>query len=115
MPRILVVDDEPLVREYIRRSLESVGHSVSEAENGSVATGLARLMPFDLVITDMVMPGKEGVETLREIRDREPGMRILAISGRGHLAVARKVGADGVLAKPFRKRDLLDAVEHLLG
>lgn len=114
MSRILVVDDEPLVREFIRRALESAGHSVSEAQNGSVATGLAKLMPFDLVITDMIMPQKEGLETVREIRDTKPEARILAISGQSNLDLAKELGADGVLAKPFRKPDLLAAVDALL-
>ena len=120
MSQILVIDDEPLVRELIRMTLEGAGHKITEAENGRVATALLHDREFDLVITDIMMPEKEGIETMREIRQRSPRTRIVAISGGGringsdYLSLARKLGADEVLSKPFRTMQLLELVNRLL-
>lgn len=120
MSSILVVDDEPLVRELIRTALEAVGHTVDEAENGLIALECLDRRSFDLVITDIMMPEKEGIETMREIRKRCPNTRILAISGGGraggtaYLSLASKLGADEVLGKPFRTAQLLDVVARVL-
>jgi CheY-like chemotaxis protein len=117
--RILVIDDEELVRLTIRSSLEPRGHEVIEAENGLV--GLRRFAEFepDLVICDIIMPEKEGIETIAELRRNNPNLLILAISGGGrmkklsYLEIAGQLGANDILPKPFGSHDILRKVEAL--
>ena len=115
--RILVIDDDTLLRQTIRRILESAGHEVIEATNGRVGVEMFRAQTLDAVVTDIIMPEKEGIETIREIRSLNPTMRIVAISGGGRnqymefLTIAGKLGANATLAKPFRKDQLLACVE----
>ena len=116
MARILVIDDEILVRATIEAVLSTKGHAVSLAVNGRDAMAKLRGGEFDLVITDLIMPEMEGIETILAIRKELPGLHILAISGGGRmqagdfLDMAGKLGADGVLRKPFTPEELLDAV-----
>jgi CheY-like chemotaxis protein len=120
MATILVIDDDTAVRRVLVRSLAAEGHEVLEAENGS--SGLARFRERApaLVITDIVMPQTEGIETIREIRRAAPQVKILAISGSsfpssGHyLDVAKKLGADATLMKPIRPAELRDVVAALI-
>jgi CheY-like chemotaxis protein len=121
MTRILVIDDEASVRTLIRRILEGEGHLVHEAGDGE--DGLAQLQstPVDLVITDIFMPHKEGIETIRELRRQFPGAKILAISGGGKqsgleppLTEAKLFGAHDILAKPFTPQELLAVVSAAL-
>jgi DNA-binding response OmpR family regulator len=120
MSRILVIDDDRLVRFTIRTALEHAGHTVVEAEDGVRGLAAFDAAPFDLVITDLLMPEKEGVETVREIRQRSAQVKILAVSGGGamktldYLAMAEALGADRSLAKPFTSRALVAVVEELL-
>jgi CheY-like chemotaxis protein len=115
--RILVIDDEKLLRQTIRRMLESAGHEVIEAEDGRAGIAAFAKHEVDAVVTDIIMPQKEGIETIREIRAANPTIRIVAISGGGRnqnmefLKLAGKLGATATLAKPFRKEDLLAVVE----
>jgi DNA-binding response OmpR family regulator len=115
--RVLVIDDEATLRQTMRRMLESAGHTVMEAENGRVGLEVFRLQPADVVVTDIIMPQKEGIETIRDLRVIAPGVRIIAVSGGGRnqdmdfLRIARKLGADATLAKPFRKEILVACVE----
>ena len=117
---ILVVDDEEQVRNMIRTMLENVGYEVSEAPNGRVALRSHHDHPADLIITDLIMPEKEGIETIREIKRDFPEVKIIAISGGGvnkpaqYLDLAGKIGADLTLAKPFKRNELLQAVSTLL-
>ena len=122
MKHVLVVDDEPYVREAVRRVLEHGGANVEEAVDAKAA--LARLAgtPVDLVIVDIIMPGMDGVQFIRTLRERQPDARIVAISGGGnfelggykpeaistqaYLAAAATAGADAVLAKPFEISEL---------
>jgi DNA-binding response OmpR family regulator len=121
MAVILLIDDERGMRQIIVKTLERAGHSVLQAENGE--TGLALFMSHkpQLVITDVFMPDKDGIETIREIKAQAPGTRILAVSGGGRagrtefLDVAKSFGADMALQKPFRIQSLLETVEQLLG
>jgi DNA-binding response OmpR family regulator len=118
--RILVIDDEDLVRYSIRMFLEADGHDVDEAEDG--LAGLAKLEAgsYDLLITDIVMPRKEGMETILEVRESRPDLKILAISGGGptgsfnYVELTRQCGADLFVAKPFTDKELLGAVRELL-
>lgn len=120
MFRILVVDDDEGVRHYLRELLERSGYEVVEAVNGAKALSLYKANPTDLVITNILMPEKEGLETIRELRRGFPGVKIIAISGGGqigpsdYLAVAQRLGAARTFSKPFDQKKLLGAVEELL-
>jgi DNA-binding response OmpR family regulator len=120
MARILVIDDDTAVCRVVRELLADDGHEAEEARDG--AEGLRRCAadPPDLVITDLVMPNKEGIETIIELRRRFPGVRIIAMSGAGgqspttYLAAASALGADAILRKPFRASDLRERVWAVL-
>jgi DNA-binding response OmpR family regulator len=121
MKIILVIDDDEDVRSCIRNILEHSGYSVLEAENGKVGIDICRRNPVDLVIVDLFMPEKEGIETIIELRKEYADLKILAISGGipGYgpdhfLHIAQKLGADGTLDKPFNMQQLLSKVENLL-
>ena len=117
MACVLVIDDEPMVRQVVRRLLESAGHKVLEAENGHGGLEYLRRHRPQVVITDIIMPGKEGIETIIEMKQMVPDLRIIAISGGGRtgnldfLKLARKLGACAALSKPFDNAELLKAVD----
>ncbi|HEY9567010.1 MAG TPA: response regulator [Thalassobaculum sp.] len=120
MATILVIDDEPSLRDVARLALEGAGHTVTEAPDGRAAmAALDRMLP-DLIITDILMPEQEGLQTIREIRKRWKSVPVLAMSGGGRTArldflqIAKGLGANATLTKPFRVRDLLAAVDQLL-
>lgn len=119
MSLILIIDDETTMRRMIRRALTGAGHSVIEAEDGRTGLRLAGSRNPDIVITDIVMPGMEGIETIREIRRVNPATRIVAISGAvadrasNYLSWAERLGADDTLKKPFRVADLLASIDRL--
>lgn len=119
MLNIVVGDDDPAVRASLQSRLESAGHTVRTAADGAAVLSEVRERLPDLVITDIVMPGKEGIETIMELRKHHPALKILAISGGGragrvgYLGAAADLGADAVLAKPFTTRQLLDAIAQL--
>ena len=117
MARILVVDDQ----ESIRRMLESDGHEVRMASDGQLGLDAYRLDPVDLILTDLVMPNKTGVDMIIELKKEFPNVKILAVSGGGgitgeidYLPFAQLVGAVDVLHKPFGLKELLAAVKHAL-
>jgi CheY-like chemotaxis protein len=120
MANILIIDDESEVRYAIRAVLEDIGHSVAEAGTGT--EGLERFQEgkYDLVICDIIMPDKAGIETIVEIRQIEPDQRIVAISGGGrikkedYLAVAAAVGATHTISKPFDAETLTEMVTRIL-
>jgi DNA-binding response OmpR family regulator len=120
MALILVIDDDDALRRVIQRTLRAKHHRVIEAANGVEGMRLVDEQKPDAVITDILMPQKEGIETIREIRERAPGVKIIAISGGGtshnlmFLDVARAFGADAALAKPFRPNELTAAVDEVL-
>lgn len=105
--RILLVDDDDLLRKMLQISMTKAGHIVIEARNGRDALEICRVEPPDLVVTDVIMPEKEGIETIGDIRRLYPDVRIIAMSGGGrnsaadYLNIARQMGAAAVLAKPF--------------
>jgi CheY-like chemotaxis protein len=121
LARILVIEDEDLVRFTLRDSLESAGHEVVEAKNGQEGLDALGQEPFDLVITDIIMPVKEGVETTIEIRRSFPTVKVIAISGGGrmrdmrYLQMAKDYGAACILQKPFQNEDLFKAIRGCLG
>jgi CheY-like chemotaxis protein len=120
MARILVIDDDATIRLSLRLALEDADHQVEEAGDGDA--GMARVKAFrpQLVITDIFMPEKEGLETIDEIKDFAPATKIIAISGGGrmdpgdYLGIAERVGADRTLVKPFDIGDLIATVDDLL-
>jgi len=120
MARILVVDDEAPVRKVLRTMLERAGYDVEDAPNGSIALEVLRDDPADVVITDIVMPEKEGIEIIQEMRADYPDIKIIAISGGGqigpesYLEMARLLGAHRTLSKPVDGDVLLGAVRELL-
>jgi CheY-like chemotaxis protein len=119
--KILVIDDDRVVRETLTRVLEAGGHQVIAAADGRRGMQLFRDAAPDLVITDIMMPGQEGIETIRLMRGERPQARIVAISGDvpdAHfdiLAIARQLGADDALRKPVRPAELLNLVRRIAG
>jgi len=117
--RILVVDDDPAVRDSVAMMLEGAGFLVDQAEQGATGMRLLRAHAPDLVITDILMPQKEGIETIREIRSVLPHTPIIAISGGSdtgadYLKMAQAFGATAVMAKPFDPTAMLKLVNRLL-
>lgn len=117
MANILLVDDDPLVLEALSITLTEAGHQVATARNGHFAIQLADAKCFDLVITDIIMPDKEGLETIAYLKRHYPDLKIIAISGGArvsstpYLNMAKAMGAVQALAKPFSASELLAAVE----
>ncbi|HKP25885.1 MAG TPA: response regulator [Dongiaceae bacterium] len=105
--RVLLIEDDAPVRRIVRKMLERERHEVTEAENGRVGLDRLRESAFDLVLTDIVMPEMDGLETLIELRKDYPDLKVIAMSGGGRtgnmdfLGSAEKLGASAVLSKPF--------------
>jgi DNA-binding response OmpR family regulator len=120
MRRILVIDDELLVRQTLRLALEKSGYDVACASDGRDGVERFRALAPDLVITDIIMPDQEGIETIRQIRGISCSVPIIAISGGSpqgnadYLRVARGLGATDVLYKPFSREALLAKVSTCL-
>jgi DNA-binding response OmpR family regulator len=125
MARILVIDDEEAIRSLVNRGLSNAGHEVVEASDGVEGTRLFEESHFDLVITDLIMPEKEGIETILDLRERYPEVKILVISGglsfggravdrEGPLTDAKALGADACMAKPFGMQALVEMVGELV-
>jgi len=120
MALILVVDDDADIREIIRQHLTDAGHQVLLAENGRAGIELVKQHQPRVLITDIIMPVQEGIETIRQVRQLRLGIKIIAMSGGSptkgvlYLDAARTLGADATLLKPFRKPDLLVAVNEVL-
>ncbi len=118
--KILVVDDENSIRLLLKIALEKRGYQVSEAENGKIAINYLQRHPADLMIIDMIMPEKEGIETIREVRKTNAKIKIIAVSGGGllgpdaYLMLAGTLGADATMPKPIALKDLLQQVSSLL-
>jgi len=128
MARILVVDDEPEIRDLCAVALREVGHQVVLADNGQSALDIHRIAPQDVVLLDMFMPIKDGLETLTALRQARPAPKIIAVSAgwrvtgrrandappRDVLEEARALGADAIMKKPFDPDDLVRTVQELL-
>ncbi len=121
MATILIIEDEELARLSMCEVLTAEGHRVIEAKDGVEGMTLQRSRPADLVVTDIFMPRKDGVETIVELRKAFPGLPIIAVSGGGsmknldYLQFAEKFGACRVLIKPVVAEDLVEAVSSCLG
>ncbi len=120
MANILVVDDNLAFLEIQTEYLRRAGHDVTPATNGIEAMNRIESHTFDLVITDLIMPDKEGVQVIMEIRKKYPSVKIIAMSGGGrvnaedYLAIARRLGAARTLSKPFTGEELLTAVSAVV-
>ena len=120
MARILIIDDEESIRSVIKKMLEKSGHEVLEAMDGVEGLRVFRERPADLVITDILMPEKEGIQTIMELRKISPELKILAISGGGavgpytYLSMAKELGADMTMSKPFTMTELNEVLKNLL-
>jgi DNA-binding response OmpR family regulator len=120
MKSVLVIDDDPVFCAVVERVLEGGGYSVTSA--GDAQTGISRFAELspDLVIVDILMPGKEGMATILELREASPQTPILAITGGGNFAagdvlrIAELLGADNSLKKPFEPSALLATVKRCL-
>lgn len=120
MPRILIIDDDEAFRKMLRLTLLKLGYNVEEAADGRSGVKLHRDAPADIVITDLIMPEQEGLETIRELRGEFPAVKIIAVSGGGrmnpydYLKMARYFGAQQTLAKPFSIDELTGAIDAVL-
>ncbi|MCJ7538650.1 MAG: response regulator, partial [Desulfobacterales bacterium] len=119
--RVLVIEDEPQMRIMLKQMIEDIGCDVVEASDGKEGVKLYRANPFDLIVTDIIMPEKEGIETITELERDFPDVKIIAISGGGeidaeiYLSMAKKLGARYTFAKPVVREELLKAIRQLLG
>lgn len=118
MPNVLVIEDDEAVRYSLEMVLKSMGHDVGVAANGIEGVALCQKQVFDLVITDLIMPEKDGVETILELKLQMPDLKIIAISGGGKyvdiMETTYKLGADCALTKPFSVNDLSECVNRVL-
>ncbi|QQG35494.1 MAG: response regulator [Micavibrio aeruginosavorus] len=118
--KILVIDDDELIRMTCRNILKKMNYTVIEAENGVKGLEQFRKEAPQIVITDMLMPDKEGLETISEIRAKNAKVKIIAMSGGGatqnmnFLNLAKQIGADMVLSKPFKPEELMSAIKGVL-
>ncbi|MEY2411298.1 MAG: hypothetical protein QOF48_3968 [Verrucomicrobiota bacterium] len=118
MARIIIIDDDPHISGLIAQALLGAGYVVNVANEGASGMELCRSLPVDLLITDLVMPGMEGMETIRRFHKEFPLIPIIAISGLLHLGnvldTAKLLGAVKTLAKPFKVEELLSIVKTLV-
>ncbi|MBS0395764.1 MAG: response regulator [Proteobacteria bacterium] len=130
MPSVLVIDDEPGVREALERVLTRAGFEVRTAADGVAGVDAYLAQATDIVVVDIMMPHRDGIDVIRRIRERAPGTRILAISGGGdfgpfryrpeaittdaYLTLAARTGADAVMTKPFRRHEIVAMVRSLV-
>ena len=120
MASILVVDDEEPVRFALRRVLENAGHAVDEAEDGSRALKALQNKTYDLLVSDILMPNRDGIEMIIEVKRAHPALPVIAISGGGqvgaqtYLEMAVALRVEAALPKPIRPTELLAAVDKVL-
>lgn len=120
MARILIIDDETQIRSMLRLMLERVGYEVVEAADGMEGIRQYRDNPTDLIITDLIMPNKDGIGMMIELKKDFPRVKIIAMSGggvnrpEGYLDGAKKLGATRTLTKPIDRDKMLNAVKETL-
>jgi len=122
MAHVLVIDDDPLFREIANEILEQAGHAVTLASDGAQVEGLPAAPAPDLAVVDMLMPERDGIETIAELVARWPDIRVIAVSGGGRnlepnllLRAAMALGAHATLAKPLEREAFLELVRTVLG
>ncbi len=120
MKKILVVDDDDLIRDLIYEILEPNGYQILLADNGNKALEILDQEEVDLIITDIIMPDKEGIETIIDIKKKLPRAKIIAMSGGGqldansYLSIAKKLGVKATITKPFDPAKLIRTIEEVL-
>ncbi|MGE5341285.1 MAG: response regulator [Candidatus Omnitrophota bacterium] len=118
--RILIIDDEVQIRELLGQMLSREGYEVENASNGKEGMKICREKDIDLIITDIIMPEKDGIEMILELSREFSDLKIIAISGGGRLGpdgyldMAKKLGAQRTFFKPFNRREILEAIQELL-
>jgi DNA-binding NtrC family response regulator len=120
MERILIIDDEQQIRTMLRLMLERDGYEVAEAPDGIEGIKAYRQKPADLIITDLIMPNKDGIGMIIELQKEFPDVKIIAMSGgglnkpEGYLKGAKKLGAACTLTKPIDREKMLRAVKNII-
>jgi DNA-binding NtrC family response regulator len=120
MARILVIEDDDSFRNVLVQMLSKAGYEVRQAGEGNQAMEVCKLFEPELVLTDIIMPDKEGLETIQELLDLCPHLKIIAMSGGGkfgpnsYLPLAQKLGAKATLQKPFMREELLNTISEVL-
>ncbi len=120
MARVLVIDDQEPIRRIVRRALEHDGHEVFDASDGEMGMQMLARHSADVVISDIFMPGQDGILTLRQIREQYPAVKVIVISGGDSTGLldlrrdAELLGAVQTLPKPFTAREIADAVKSVL-
>lgn len=121
MKKILIIDDEPMIRTFLRTTLERAGYEVKEAADGEEGIHLFYTFSPQLIITDIVMPDKDGIELIMEIRKTDIASKIIAISGGGYvtadkyLSLAKALDIDFCMEKPLDPHKLINLVNELIG
>ena len=117
---VLLIEDDDFVKNMLKQTFEREGYDVATASNGRIGLRLYQSNPFDVVITDLIMPDMEGIETITHLRKINPSVKVIAISGGGrnrpddYLQLAAKLGAIKTFVKPVDRNALLDAVRELV-
>ena len=120
MARILIIDDEPQIRSMLKLMLEREGYEVVEAPDGVEGIKIYRQNPADLIVTDLIMPNKDGIGMIIDLKKEFPDVNIIAMSGgglnkpEGYLKGAKKLGAACTLTKPIDREEMLRAVKDIL-
>jgi len=121
MAHILLIEDDDVIRETLSAGLTKAGHTLDAARDGKEGIAWYRPGVTDLVITDLIMPTKEGLETIAQLKKQFPAVKIIAISGGGRmgpmdlLTLARKMGANRIIEKPFTLEALAAVIAEVLG
>lgn len=120
MASVLIIDDEDMIQKFVGRIFEREGYEVFKASNGKEGLNVFCEHHTDLIVTDIVMPEKDGLETIREAREEDPDVKIIAMSGGGekgpenYLTMAEILGANVTFSKPVDRTELLTAARKLL-
>ena len=120
MTSILIIDDDPMIRNLLSQFFALEGYTTAGAENGKVGLKMYQDHPADLIVTDMLMPEMDGIETILAIRKENPDAKIIAISGGGinpsenYLVLAEHLGANRTFTKPVERKKIVSAANELL-
>jgi len=118
--RICLIEDDALIRKTLHKLLSNMDHFVATASNGKEGLALIQSRPFDIVVTDIIMPEMEGIELIRRIHETHPDLKVVAMSGGGRvgnmdfLKIAKSIGADEIIYKPATKTDFINAIDRCL-